>query len=279
MKDKKLFATLMLLLATIIWGVSYSVQTFVSEYFGTFTIVFFKGIGGILLLYFIIKDNRKITYKSFIQGSLIGLTVFAGCVLQQRGMELSTVSKASFITSLYIVMVPIIEMFSGKTVKEKIWVAIIIALIGLYFLCFSGTFTLQIGDILLFLGSIMFAIQIVGIDRFTKNNDVIVISFFSQMTVAVLSFIVMLISEKLYINDVINNILPILFIVVISGVLAATLQTKYQKEIGASLASLILSLESVFGAIGGWLLLNQTLSVRERIGCVLLFIAILLAES
>ena len=108
---------------------------------------------------------------------------------------------------------------------------------------------------------------------------VIVISFFSQMTVAVLSFIVMLISEKVNINDVINNILPILFIIVISGVLAATLQTKYQKEIGASLASLILSLESVFGAIGGWLILNQTLSVREIIGCVLVFIAILIAEQ
>jgi len=278
MKDKKLFASLMLLFATLSWGFAYPIQTMSASLLGSYTIVFFKGIGGLLLLFVIIKRQLKISKDVLIKGLLIGSVSFVGCILQQRGMELSTVSKASFITALYIVIVPIIELFLGKKVARKIWYAIAIALLGLYLLCFSSSFVLQIGDALLLMCSIMFAIQIILIDRFTKKHDPLLINFVSQITVALLSSIIMIFYEKPSMILLKQAIYPILYITLLAGVLATTIQAKYQKVLGSSLSSLIMSLESVFGAIGGWLILNQTLSVSEIIGCILLFISILLAE-
>ena len=278
MKDKKLFASLMLLVATLMWGFAYPIQTLSANYLGSFTIVFFKGISGILLIFLIIKQKIKLKSKSLIKGFIVGFISFLGCIFQQKGMELSTVSKASFITALYIVLVPIIESFLGKKVSKKIWYSIAIALLGLYLLCFSSAFSLQIGDVLLFIGSSMFALQIIMIDSYTKEHDPIVITFASQITVALFASVMMFLYEKPHFVDIQKALLGIIYISVLSGVVATTLQIKYQRLVGASLASLIMSLESVFGALGGWLILNQVLSIQEIFGCILIFIAIILAE-
>ena len=279
MKNKKLFASLMLLSATLMWGLSYSIQAMSADNLGSFTIVFFKGVGGIFLLPLIIIGKKTIDSKAIVGGFLCGLVAFIGCATQQIGLELSTVSKASFITSLYIVMVPILEIFTGKKIKKMLWFSIGLALLGLYFLCFSSTASFSIGDLLLLACSFFFALQIMLIDRYSVQTDVICLSFVSQTTVALLSMVVMLVKEKPEMDVIMSSLASILYLVFISGMIAQTIQVVFQKDVGPSLASLLMSFESVFGAIGGWLIMSQTLSVREIVGCLLVFIAILIAEQ
>lgn len=279
MKNRKLFASILILLATLSWGLSYSIQTISADELKTFTIVFFKGIGGLILLPLLIKGKKYIGRKELIGGIAIGIAAFSGCILQQRGMELSTVSKASFITALYIVFVPLIEIFRGKRPGIKMFVAVGIALAGLYFLCLSGKVSLNAGDPILLIGSFFFALQIISIDIFSRDCDGVALTFVSQLTMAFLSGIIMLTVEKPTMMQISRSIFPILYLAVISGGIAQCIQIVYQKDVGASLASLIMSLESVFGAVGGWLLLQQTMNGRETFGCILVFIAVLIAEE
>ncbi len=278
MKERRLFASLMLLLATLLWGVSYSIQSMASGHLGTFSIVFVKGMGGVLLYPVLKLLKRKIDGKALRKGILIGVAAFLGCAFQQKGLELSTVSKASFITALYIVIVPLIEVFSGKKMKTRMIAAVGIALFGLYFLCFSGNMSLQFGDLILLAGSFFFALQIIFIDSASQESDPLVLTFVSQSVIATLALIAALIIEKPAFTDFGNALLPSLYLLLFPGLTATTIQIVFQKDVGPSLASLLMSFESVFGALGGWFILGQTLTAREIFGCILVFIAILLAE-
>lgn len=268
----------MILLSTLLWGFSYTVQSVLGDNIGSYTIVFFKAIGGIFLYPLIKLMKRRIDKQAIIGRILIGAVAFLGCIFQQRGLMLSSVSKASFITALYIVIVPLIEMFGGRKLKKKMLYAIICALFGLYLLCFSDTLTLNIGDLLLLIGSFFFALQIIYIDRYSVKCDPLVLTFTSQIVISILSGVMMLIIEKPVFRELNTMIWPILYIVFLSGVFAQGIQFYFQKDVGPSLGSLLMSFESVFGAIGGWIFLNQVLSVKEIIGCILVFIAILIAE-
>jgi len=277
-KDRRLFASLMILTATLMWGLSYAIQSMASGNLGTFTIVCIKGLGGVFLYPVLKLLKRKIDAKAIRHGILIGLVAFLGCAFQQKGLELSTVSKASFITALYIVIVPLIEMLSGKKMKARMGIAIVIAVLGLYFLCFSGSMSLQTGDLLLLADSFFFALQIIFIDSGSRESDPLVLTFVSQSVIAILSLTVALITERPSFTELSNAVLPALYLLLFPGMIAMTIQVVFQKDVGPSLASLLMSFESVFGALGGWFLLGQTLSPREIFGCVLVFIAILMAE-
>lgn len=279
MKNKKLIASLFLLSATLMWGLSYSIQSMSASALGSFTIVFFKGLGGVLVFPYLLIKKIKLDKTTLFGGVLMGLFAFGGLISQQVGLELSTVSKASFITSLYIIIVPILEMFSGKKPNKRLLIAILIALVGLYLLCFSGNYSFNIGDILLLICSLFFAIQIIYIDRYSKICNPIALTFVSQAVVSVLAFIIMMFKERPDINVLATQVFPILYMVFIAGMIAMTIQIVFQKDCGPTLASLLMSFESVFGAIGGWLILNQVLSFKEIIGCLLVFIAIITAES
>ena len=278
MNDRKLFASIMILLATLSWGLSYAIQTISADQLQTFTIVFFKGIGGLFLVPLVIKGKKKIGKKELIGGILIGMAAVTGCTLQQRGMELSTVSKASFITALYIVFVPLIESFRGKKPGIKMLIAVGIALAGLYFLCLSGKISLNVGDPILLCGSFFFAVQIILIDRYSTEYDGVVLTVVSQLTAAFLSGIVMAMVEKPTMHQISQSLLPLFYLAFVSGGIAQCIQIVYQKDVGPFLASLIMSMESVFGALGGWFLLGQMMNGREIFGAVLVFIAVLIAE-
>lgn len=269
----------MLFIATLVWGLSYSVQAMMKGDLGTFTIVMFKGIGGFVLLPVLFAQHKKISLQDYISGFLIGFCAFAGCVLQHAGLIVSTVSKAGFITSLYIIFVPLFEMISGKKMSRNIFISIALALVGLYFLCFTKEEAFNIGDLYLLGGSFFFAIQIMLIDRFTRKQDGLVLAYTSQLTVTVLSGIVALLTEKPQMSVISRNILPLLYLSLISGILAQSIQTVYQKEAGPTLSSLIMSFESVFAAFFGWLILHQHLTLREIFGSLLIFAAIMLAEK
>ena len=228
------------------------------------------------------KKLKEILHEIFIDGlsgMAIGTAAFLGCIFQQLGIENSTISKASFITTLYIIFVPLMEFISGKKISRKILISVAIALLGLYFLCFSGTETFGIGDLYLLICSVFFALQIILIDRYTRIYDPLTLTFLAQITVSIYSGILMFALEKPTIQAIGTSIVPILYIVFISGALAQSFQVIFQKDVGASLSSLIMSFESVFGAIFGWLVLSQGLSIKEIFGCILVFIAILIAES
>ena len=278
MLNRKAFASLMLVLATLLWGLSYSVQSVSAESLGPFATVFFKGAGGLFLLPFLILQKRKADKESVFGGILMGFFAFAGCVFQQLGITYSSVSKASFITSLYIIFVPLLERLLGKEVKKKIWFCVLISICGLYFLCMNSSAGINIGDLFLLMGSIMFAVQIIVIDRYSRKCDALVLTFVSQVSVAVFAFIVMVVWEGVDFSAMSNAFLPIIYIVFIGGLLAQCLQITYQRDLDSSLASLLMSFESVFGAFFGWVLLGQVMSLRELFGCILVFVSILLAE-
>lgn len=275
---KKTFASIMLFIATLIWGLSYSIQTISADHLGTYAIVFFKGLGGIFLLPFLILQKKRIDKESLKGGILIGIFALSGCVMQQIGITSSTVSKSSFITALYIIIVPAIGFLLGNKTSKRILVSIVLACVGLYFLCFSASVKLQVGDLYLFLGSICFALQIIYIDKYSQSCDPIVLTFVQQVLISICAGIVMLVWEKPLLDDFRLSLFPILYLVFASGMIAQSLQIIYQKDTGPVLGSLIMSFESVFGALGGWILLSQTLSLREIFGCFLLLAGILLAE-
>ena len=278
MRRKQLFASFMLMVATMIWGLGYSIQSISSADLGTYSIVFFKGIGGIFIFPLIIILKRRFSRKAVIQGLLIGACAFTGCAFQQKGIELSGVAKAGFLTVLYIVFVPLIQLLRGKKISRKMVIAVLIALVGLYFLCVTGSFRFSIGDIYLLLCAVFFAIQIIMIDEFVEQSDGLVLSLVSQTTVAMLGAIVALCSERPF--PVLSPVswLSVLYIVFIAGAFAMTVQTVYQKDLDPGVASLLMSFESVFAAIFGWLLLHQTMTIKEIFGCILVMIAILIAD-
>lgn len=279
MKNKKLFGSLMLFCATLIWGLSYTIQSLSSKNLGPFTVVFFKGLGGFLLLPLIILGKHRIDKKTILSGMLIGLVAFGGCIFQQFGIMNSTVSKAGFITTLYIIFVPLFGIFLGSKPNKKIIISVLVAVCGLYFLCFSKQESLGIGDTYLLICSLIFALQIILIDRFTRKHDPLSITFISQSTICVLSSIFMFINDKPTISAIGSSLPLILYMVFISGMIAQTIQIVFQKDCGPELSSLIMSFESVFSTIFGWIVLSQVLSIQEIFGCVLVFIGILIAES
>lgn len=276
--NKKIKASILLGIATLMWGLSYTIQSISANNLGTYTVVFFKGIGGLFLIPIVIILKKKFNKYTFIGGILMGISTFAGCAFQQAGIVLSGVSKAGFITVLYIVIVPVIELFMGKTIKKKLLFAVLLALAGLYFLCISGTVSLNIGDLYLLLGSLCFALQIILIDHYSKKSDGISLCLVLQIVLAILAAIMMIYFEKPAFVQIQQALMPILYMVFLSGALAGCLQTVYQKYLEPSLASLIMSFESVFSAIFGWLLLSQSLSGREIMGCLMVMIAIFIAE-
>ena len=277
MKNRQLFGSAMLLLAALLWGITYSIQTLCNG-LGTFTIIFFKTIGSVLLLAIAIVKKERFTKTTILGGILIGAVACVGLVLQQKGLELSSAANASFLSALYIVFVPILSMFVGKKPKPKIYLAILVSLIGMYLLCINGEFVLKIGDILLLIGAIMFALQIIFIDKFINDVDPIAFTAVQQLVCSLFTGVIMLVVEKPSIISISENILQLLYISLLSGALAQVLQNRFQRDVEPSLSSILMSFESVFGAVFGWIILNQALSTKEIIGCVLMFVAMLIAE-
>lgn len=278
MRDKKLFGSFMLYIASFIWGMSYSVQNILAEKLGMYTIIFIKSFGGVFLFFGLLITSKKFTKKTIIGGTLIGTVYAIANVFQQLGITNTAVSKASFITSLYIMFVPLIGLFTKKKPKPKFWISVLIACVGMYLLCMSGEFSLNIGDIYALIGAILFAIQIILIDRFVKGVEVVSFVAVQQLATSIISGSIMIAVEKPQLVDIKSVILPVLYVMLMSGLVAQLIQNRFQKDVEPSLASLIMSFESVFGAIGGWLLLNQALTLKEAIGCLMIFVAIIIAE-
>ena len=288
MKKEQIKGSLLLFLAAIIWGVAFVAQSVGMDYVGPFTFNCVRTlIGGIVLIPCIAILNRgKVKKKTdftekkrlLLGGICCGVALTTGSTLQQFGIMYTTVGKAGFITAFYIIIVPILGLFLGKKCGVSVWISVVIALAGLYFLCITDGFSIGKGDIYVFLGAIAFSIHILVIDHFTQFNDGVKMSCIQFFVCGILCFVPMMLFEQPEISMILLAWKPILYAGVMSCGVAYTLQIVGQKNMNPTVASLILSLESVTSVIAGFLVLHQNLSHRELIGCGLMFVAIVLAQ-
>lgn len=294
METKQLRNTLLLVLTALIWGCAFVAQSVGAEYVGAFTFLASRSwLGGIVLLPVIAvidrtnikrgtptgKPKTAAERKMLLIGSLCcGIFLFTASAAQQIGIETTTTAKAGFITALYVVLVPIASMFMGKRVGKKIWLCVVLGVVGLYLLCMRGSFTLSRGDAMVLLCAFLFTGQIMSVDHFAPKMDGVRLSAMQFIVVAVLSTICMFIFEKPSWSLIQSAAMPILYAGIMSSGVAYTLQIVAQKDLNPTIASLAMCLESVFSALAGWVILGQGLTFREFSGCLLMFAAIVMAQ-
>lgn len=298
MKKTQIRNSLLLLLTATIWGTAFVAQSVGMEYVEAFTFTFARSIvGGIVLIpciWFLrwLKGREKktscdvtcakrphITKIEWIGGICCGLALCAASNFQQIGIAYTTVGKAGFITALYVVIVPIMGLFFKKRVSFVVWICVVLSVIGLYLLCMTeGSLTLAYGDLLVLICAVLFSVHIMVIDHFSPQGDGVVMSCIQFFVCGIVSGIIMLFVETPSLENIMAAAMPILYAGVLSSGVAYTLQIVGQKDMNPTVASLILCLESVVSALAGWLILHEALTVRELLGCVLMFVAIVLAQ-
>ena len=284
----------MLILTAFIWGTAFVAQSVGMDHLGPFT---FNGvrnlIGGAALLpciFFLERWNKKEqkkepepevpgTQRDLITGGIAcGLLLFAASSLQQIGLVYTSAGKAGFITAFYIVIVPVLGIFLHQKAGWKIWAAVAAALAGLYLLCITDGFSVNIGDFYVFLCALMFSVHILVIDHFAPKVDGVKMSCIQFFVCGIVSLIPMFLWEEPRIEGMILSWFPLLYAGVLSCGVAYTLQIVGQKNVNPTVASLLLSLESCFSVLAGWVILGERLSLREGAGCILMFAAIVLAQ-
>ena len=296
MKNKNLKGNLLLLLTSVIWGISFIAQSKGVELISP---VAFNGIrtmlGAIVLLpvIFFIDLNKKrkgLPIKKadknlLIGGILCGLLLCIATTLQTAGMIYTSPGKSGFITALYMVIVPVIGLFLGKKPKLTIWLSVFIALGGLYLMCISEALTINIGDVLTLLCAFVFAGHILVIDHFAPKVDGVKLSFMQFLVCGLINVIWMFLFEDPELTPILNCWVAIGYSGIMSCGVAYTLQIVGQKYTDPASASILMSLESVFATLStvilvalGWNLTGGALTLREISGCALMFIAIILIE-
>lgn len=294
MNTKTARSNSMLAITALIWGVAFVAQSVGMDYVGPFTFNAARFLmGGMILIPCIAlikrrnkapdsegKETEEVRKKTGIIGGICcGTALFVASAFQQIGVSGTTVGKAGFITALYIIIVPILGIFLRRKVVYTVWISVVIATAGMYLLCMGeGSLAISKGDFYVFLGSICFSFHILIIDYFSPKADGVFMSCIQFFTAAVLALVPTVLVEHPALASLLAAWAPILYAGVMSCGVAYTLQVVAQKDTDPVIASLILSLESVFSLVAGWVLLGQKLSGRELFGCVLVFAAIILAQ-
>lgn len=223
-------------------------------------------------------DNKTERQDLITGGIICGIVLTVASTLQQLGIGYTTVGKAGFITTLYIVIVPLLGLIVHKTVTRLQWISVFIAAVGMYFICITESFSVNYGDMIILACACFFALHIITIERFSVMVDGVRMSLLQFAICGILSLPAIFIYETPTWDALDQAWLPILYAGIMSCGIAYTLQILGQKYVNVVLASIILSLESVFSVLAGWLLLGQQLALREIFGCALVFAAILLAQ-
>jgi drug/metabolite transporter (DMT)-like permease len=282
-------ANILLLLTAIIWGFAFVAQRAGMEYLGPFTFNTARFTLGSLSLVPLLLINKKRKFnqlniisfknKTLIYGGLAaGLFLFLGASLQQTGMVYTTAGKGGFITGFYIILVPILGLFIKQKTSLVTWLGAVVAIIGLYFLSVTESLQINIGDVLVFSAAFFWAGQILVIGFFSNKTDSIQLAFLQFVVCALLSFISALTAEKIILDNIYLAIIPILYAGIFSAGIAFTLQVIAQKEAHPANAAIIMSLESVFAAIGGWMILSETIPLRGIFGCGLMLAGMIISQ-
>lgn len=289
----KIRNSLILLLTATIWGVAFVAQTVGMEYIGPFTFLFARSvIGGIVLLPVVAvlhkngpshahetaEEKRRARKTLFIGGACCGAVMCIASILQQIGLLYTTVGKSGFLTACYILIVPLLGLPLGRKCSKLVWCGVALAIMGLYFLCLTEGLSINFGDLLTLLCAILFSVHILVIDHFSPLTDSVKMSCIQFFVCAIIAGVGMLIFEEPSLGALLAAWKPVLYAGALSSGVAYTLQIIGQKGMNPTVASLIMSLESAISALAGWVILGQTLSGRELLGCVLIFAAIILAQ-
>ena len=293
----------LLTFAALIWGVAFVAQSEGGEVTGPYTFTSIRYLIGAIVLIPVIKINDKTKFYGdykpknkeerrdlLLGGFFCGLWLTVASLLQQVGIYFGTqAGKAGFLTACYIVLVPILGLFLKKKCGPNVWLAVAITVIGLYLLCINGSFKMETSDLLVLGCSLVYSIHILTIDRFVnKHVDPVRLSSLQFLMAAFLSAFPMFFVDM---GAKSENIIPaitaafsgkalitILYTGIMSSGVAYTLQIVGQKGLNPTVASLLMSLESVFSVLAGWIILGEALSLKEALGCVLIFSAIVLAQ-
>lgn len=284
-------SSLILLLTATIWGVAFVAQSVGMEYIGPFTFNAIRCVlGGMVLIPVILvlkkkketgtENQEKEDKKTLWMGGIAcGVILCIASNLQQFGIMEASVGKSGFFTALYIVMIPVIGIFIGKRPGIKLWFCVALAVVGMYLLCMKdGSFTIERADIMLLLCALAFSFHILVVDYFSPKVDGVKMSCIQFFVCGVLSAVGMLFTETPDISNIQAAWLPLLYAGLLSCGVGYTLQIVGQKGINPVIASLIMSLESVISALAGWVILGQVLSPKEILGCVLMFVAIIITQ-
>lgn len=289
----KLRNSLLLLLTATIWGVAFVAQSVGMDYVGPFTFLFARSvIGGIVLLPVVVilhqsgpshthenaEEKRRARKTLVLGGVCCGTALCFASIFQQIGLLYTTVGKSGFLTACYILIVPLLGLLFGRKCGRLVWCGVALAIVGLYFLCLTDGLSVNRGDLLTFICAILFSVHIMVIDHFSPLTDSVKMSCIQFFVCAVIAGAGMLLFEQPSLSALLAAWKPVLYAGALSSGAAYTLQIIGQKGMNPTVASLIMSLESVISVLAGWIILHQTLSGREILGCVLMFAAIILAQ-
>ena len=305
MKTNSLKGALLLLIASVIWGTAFVAQSVGAEHLNAFAFNSIRNfIGAFTLMPVLLwqictkkadmntvqnlsssenspqnKIKNIFTKDLLLGGAICGVSLCIASNFQQMGLEQSTVGKSAFITTLYIVFVPLLGLFFKQKLPIQVWISVILAMIGLYLLCMKDeVFVLTTGDIYLLLSAFFFTIQITAVGHFAPKVNGIALSMMQFLVTATLSAVGMFFTQIPTWENIMCAAFPLFYAGAISCGIAYTLQIIGQKHLSATVASLIMSLESVFATLAGWLILKEVLSTKELIGCGLVFAAVILTQ-
>ncbi|MCQ2511549.1 MAG: DMT family transporter [Lachnospiraceae bacterium] len=291
---KEMQGNLMLLITALIWGSAFVAQSAGMEYVGPFTYNMSRSYIGFLVLIPVVlffrksgqkehpltkEENKELNMRSIKGGIFCGLALGVASCVQQIGVSMTTAGKAGFITALYIILVPILGIFLKKRIPKIIWLCVAIALVGFWLLCIKEGFTIGTGDLFCLLCAFCFSVHIMVIDHFTaQKTDSIMISCVQFLVAAIFSTVLTVLFESPSWSAIWDAKLTILYAGVLSSGVAYTLQVVAQRYTKPTVATLLMSLESVFAALFGALILHEVLTGKEFIGCILVFVAVILAQ-
>ena len=287
--------SMLLMLCALIWGTAFVAQSAGSG-MGAFSFLAGRSWMAVLVLIPTVKAFDALHHrqgrpdgkpkssaerKQLLKAGLVcGTLLFLASAAQQLGITLDpSTAKAGFLTAMYVVLVPVFGLFLGRRGSARLWLSMVIAVGGLYLLCMKNGFGgIEASDWILLSCAVLFSFQIMTVDHFAPQVDGVRLSLLQFFVVAVESTAAALLFENPTLAEFGANWLPLAYCGVMSSGVAYTLQILGQRDLNPAVASLIMCLESVFSALGGWLLLHQNLSFRESTGCVLLFAAVVLAQ-
>ena len=284
MKSKALKSDFILLLVATIWGLAFVAQRIGMDHVGPFT---FNGLrfvlGGLSLLPFMFFPKNRIKDQNssglIPSGIISGLILFCGISFQQVGLVYTTAGKAGFITGLYVVMVPFIGLFiKNSRTSPGTWTGAILAGIGMYFLSVTKDMNIAFGDLLVFFSAVCFAFHLIIIGKLSQRFDTVGLSLVQCCVCAALSLMTAFFSETFVLSGILDAALPLFYGGVLSVGVAYSLQIYGQKNSPTSHAAIILCLESVVAALGGWIILDEILSGRGVMGCILMLAGMLISQ-
>ena len=284
MKNTK--GSLILLLTAFIWGTAFVAQDVGMDHIKPFTFNCIRNFVGALALLPVIfvmgkmkKEKAEEDKKALWMGGVsCGIVLAVASTLQQVGIQYTTSGKAGFITALYIIFVPLFSLFTKKKPKPTIWISVLLAVVGMYLLCVKESLTINRGDFYIFLCAIAFTFHIMVIDHFSPKVDGVKMSCIQFFVCGCICLVLTAFFEAPTVDGIMSATVPILYTGVMSSGVAYTLQIIGQKYTSPALATLVMSLESVFAALAGWVLLGQGMTSSEIFGSILMFCGILIAQ-